>query len=36
MVANIMPADPSPPPRPWGSKGKKPTLSEHGHIAYHI
>ena len=37
-VANILPADPnpSPSPRPYGSKGRNPTFSEHGHVAYQV
>ena len=34
MVANILPADPSPPPlRPWGQNS---TFSEEDHVAYRI
>ena len=37
MVANILPADPSPFHVPGlGSKGQNETFSEHGHVAYQI
>ena len=41
MVANILPADPSPTPTPlsdreMGSVGQISTFSEHGHVAYQI
>ena len=40
MVANILPADPSPPHNLHtlgiGSVGQNSTFSEHGHVAYQI
>ena len=36
MVANILLADPPPPPDLGVGKGQNSTFSEHGHVAYHI
>ena len=37
MVANILPADPPPPPNPGdGVISQNSTFSEHGHVAYQL
>ena len=37
MVANVLPADPPPPPNPGdGVISQNSTFSEHGHVAYQL